>query len=198
MTVAQPNSSTRSLQSSDPCYDWRQSFVFNGLRTLFLSCRSFWHSTRLFSIACALFDKNTVGGIPLPALHGSRVTSHRSRPSSCAQTQKCAPVSPSPATLTHSLLRKSFPCHSYANSGDGCATPPKILPPSPALTTFRINTCISVASKRLYLPLESTLMKKQGEGGGGLLTSIRTSAKPRRPLRLRVIVSSDSLWVSRR
>src|ERR1700720_3631256 len=36
-----------------------------------------------------------------------------------------------------------------------------------SLTTFRINTYISVASKRLYLPLESTLMKKPGEGGGG-------------------------------
>jgi len=35
------------------------------------------------------------------------------------------------------------------------------------ITTFRINTCISVASKRLYPPLESTLTKKPGEGGGG-------------------------------
>jgi hypothetical protein len=34
------------------------------------------------------------------------------------------------------------------------------------LTTFRINTYISVASKRLYLPLESTLMKKGGRGRG--------------------------------
>jgi hypothetical protein len=37
---------------------------------------------------------------------------------------------------------------------------------SAPITTFRINTCVSVASKRLYLPLESTLMKKGGEGGG--------------------------------
>jgi hypothetical protein len=36
------------------------------------------------------------------------------------------------------------------------------------ITTFRINTCISVASKGLYLPLESTLMKKPGDGGGGV------------------------------
>ena len=35
------------------------------------------------------------------------------------------------------------------------------------ITPFRINTCISVASKRLYLPLESTLTKKPGEGEGG-------------------------------
>src|SRR5579864_1668847 len=33
------------------------------------------------------------------------------------------------------------------------------------ITTFRINTYISVASKQLYLPLESTLVKKGGEGG---------------------------------
>jgi len=32
--------------------------------------------------------------------------------------------------------------------------------------SFRINTCISVASKQLYLPLESTLVKKRGEGEG--------------------------------
>src|ERR1700688_1700071 len=36
----------------------------------------------------------------------------------------------------------------------------------PFSISFRINTCISVASKRLYPSLESTLMKKPGEGGG--------------------------------
>jgi hypothetical protein len=46
------------------------------------------------------------------------------------------------------------------------------------VNTFRINTCISVVSKRLHLPLESTLMKKttsspfrintyEKRGGGG-------------------------------
>src|SRR6202035_1740889 len=35
-----------------------------------------------------------------------------------------------------------------------------------AVTPFRINTSISVASKRLYLSLESILMKKGGEGKG--------------------------------
>src|SRR6266581_2128092 len=34
-----------------------------------------------------------------------------------------------------------------------------------ALTPFRINTSGSVHSKQLYLPLESTLMKKGGRGG---------------------------------
>jgi hypothetical protein len=37
---------------------------------------------------------------------------------------------------------------------------------TPSITTFKINTCVSVASKRLYPPLESTLTKKPGEGGG--------------------------------
>src|ERR1700731_430119 len=114
MTVAQPSSSTRSPRRFDPCdaCPLRQPFVFNGLHTLFLSCRSFSHSTRLFSIACALFDKNTGGGIPLPALHGSHVTDRSPRSSSCAETQKRRSASPLPATLTHSLSRNSFPCHS--------------------------------------------------------------------------------------
>jgi hypothetical protein len=37
---------------------------------------------------------------------------------------------------------------------------------SAPINTFRINTSISVASKQLDLPLESTLTKKRGEGGG--------------------------------
>ena len=65
--VAQPTSPTRSPQPCDPRSDWpprRQPFVLSGLRTLFLSCGSFSHSHRLFSISCALFDKNTGGDIP--------------------------------------------------------------------------------------------------------------------------------------
>jgi hypothetical protein len=99
---------------------------FNRLRTLKLSCASFSHRDPLFSIVCALFDKNTRGGIPLH-LHASQVTSHTSPSASCAETQKRPPVSPFPAALTNSLSRKSFACHSYANTRDVCATPPKIL-----------------------------------------------------------------------
>jgi hypothetical protein len=40
------------------------SFTSFYLRTLELSCDSFSHSRPLFSMACALFDKNTRGGIP--------------------------------------------------------------------------------------------------------------------------------------
>src|SRR5258708_8181041 len=39
--------------------------VFSGLRALGFSCRSFWHSFSLFSMACGLFFKITRGGVPL-------------------------------------------------------------------------------------------------------------------------------------
>ena len=58
--------------------------------------------------------------IPRPAM---RFMSKRiSRVPSCAEAQKCLFVSPLFATLTHSLSRKSFPWHSYANTRDGGAT----------------------------------------------------------------------------
>ncbi len=52
----------------------------------------------------------------------------------CTEAQKCLSVSPLFATLTHSVLRKSFPCHSYANTRDGVrnASPPSFAPPSHA------------------------------------------------------------------
>src|ERR1700681_2595237 len=71
-------------------------FVFILLPALKLSCLSFSCPRPLFSIVCGLFCENTGGGIPLPALHGSHLTSHTSRPS-CAKTASC----------------KSFACHSY-------------------------------------------------------------------------------------
>src|SRR5258708_5407870 len=37
----------------------------------------------------------------------------------CTEAPKCLSVSPLFATLTHSVSRKSFPCHSYANTQDG-------------------------------------------------------------------------------
>ena len=50
------------------------------------------------------------GGVPLPELVP------------CTEAQKCLFVSPLFAALTHSVSRKSFPCHSYANTRDGGAT----------------------------------------------------------------------------
>jgi len=40
----------------------------------------------------------------------------------CTEAQKCPFVSPLVATLTYSLSRKSFPCHSYTNTRDGGVT----------------------------------------------------------------------------
>jgi hypothetical protein len=64
-------------------------------------------SLPFFSVVCSLFFKNTRGGIPLRDFVR------------CTDAQKCLSVSPLLATLTHSLSRKSFPCHSYENIGDG-------------------------------------------------------------------------------
>src|SRR5258708_3187633 len=41
--------------------------VFSGLRALGFSCRSFWHSFPLFSMACGLFCRILGGGVPLLA-----------------------------------------------------------------------------------------------------------------------------------
>ena len=87
------------------------SFLHNHLPTLVRSCSSFLHGRLLFSTVCGLFDKKSRGGIPLRVIL------------SCAEAQKCPPVSPLPATLAHSLSRKSFACHSYANTRDRGATP---------------------------------------------------------------------------
>src|ERR1700686_3248087 len=163
--VAEHNSSTSFI-----------SFTSFRLPALELSCLSFSCPRPLFSIVCGLFYENTGGGIPLPDLRDPQVTTRNSRPS-CAKTQKCPRVSPLLATLTDSLSRNPFVCHSYANTRGVCTTPRKFLAsplqlstvgcklPS-ALTPFRINTYTSVASKRLYPPLESTLTKKGGEGEG--------------------------------
>src|SRR5260370_1736306 len=40
----------------------------------------------------------------------------------CTEAQKCLSVTPLFATLTHSVSRLSFPCHSYANTRDGDTT----------------------------------------------------------------------------
>src|SRR5258708_21777537 len=90
----------------------------------------------------------------------------------CTEAQKCPSVSPLPATLTHSVSRKSFRCNSYANTLDrGVTPPPKSSSPlatrhSPlALTPFRINTCKSVSKQRTLTTFRMNTYAKQGEGG---------------------------------
>ncbi len=86
------------------------SFPSNLLRTLHLSCRSFHSSRPLFSTTSGLFLQNTQGGGLLRKLVR------------CTEAQTCLSVTPLFATLTHSVSRKSFPCHSYANTRDGGVT----------------------------------------------------------------------------
>jgi hypothetical protein len=91
----------------------------------------------------------------------------------CTEAQKCPSVSPFLATLTHSVSRKSFPCHSYANTQDRGVTPPlKSFSPlathnSPlTLTPFRINTCKSVSKQRTLTCFRINTYEKHREGEG--------------------------------
>src|SRR5712692_7005343 len=105
--------SRTNLAESSPSTSFASSISFTSfrLRTLFLSLRSFSRPDPLFSITSALFLQNTRGGIPLREL------------ARCNEAQKCLfVVSPLLATLTHSVSRKSLPCHSYANTRDGGVT----------------------------------------------------------------------------
>jgi hypothetical protein len=137
--------------------------------------RSFFNSRPLFSTTSALFRQNTRGGIPLRELVR------------CTEAQKCLFVSPLPATLTHSVSRKSFPCHSYANTRDGGATAAPVSASVPlwlcgnpdlsrlakgcksteitTLTTFRINTCKSVSKRRTLTTFRINTYKKPRGGG---------------------------------
>lgn len=125
----------------------------NSLRTLKLSCANFSHRHPLFSIACALFDKNTRGGVCTDS-HAPRITGHESRPTGLRVsriTSHESPVTSHLCALPASVAKNPPQLHHFA---------------APA-TTFRIHTYASVDSKQLYLPSKSTHTKKPGEGGGG-------------------------------
>jgi hypothetical protein len=128
-------------------------------------CRSFVFMVLQIPFPATLFLSHpykTPGGVTL--------TTHSSLPS-CVETQKCLAASPLLATLTHSLSRNSFPCHSYANTRDRGATPPKFFSPlatrhSPLLflNTFRMNTCKSVSKQRTLTPFRMNTCEKTGGG----------------------------------
>src|SRR5712664_2750294 len=122
-------------------------------------CSLFTAPALSFQQLAASFCKTPGVGVPLRG--GCRT-----------EAQKCPSVSPLPATLTHSVSRKSFPCHSYANTRDrGVTPPPKSFSPlatrhSPLdLTPFRINTCKSVSKQRTLTTFRMNTYQKQGEGG---------------------------------
>jgi hypothetical protein len=89
---AQRNSSTSSASfASSTSFSCSIPFTSFRLRALELSCRSFSGSCPLFSITCALFYKNTGGGIPFASLatrRSSLATSSNSFP--CHTSDKFA------------------------------------------------------------------------------------------------------------
>jgi len=93
------------------------SFISLRLRTLDLSCTFFSRLDPLFSIACALFDLNTRGGIPS---HAS--VSVPSVP--LWQTQFCRP-------FVFMVLRIAFPASPSVSQSS--ALPPGCVPPLPPL-----------------------------------------------------------------
>ena len=80
------------------------------------------HSCSLFALFSALpsFRINHLQ----PLLQNTRGRGYPSEDVRCTEGQKCHSASPLFATHTHSVSRKSFPCHSYANTRDRGATPP--------------------------------------------------------------------------
>ena len=161
-----PRTSSTPLQHSSHCLTYSISFPFYPLRTLNLSCSFFHLSSRLFSITCALFDKNSRGGIP------PRDFARHAAPSPAPQAQKSLSASPVFATLAHSLSRNPFACHSYANTRDmGATLAPKFLPgpkdvtPGCSSTSFKINTCKTVSKQTTSSSFRINTYKKQGGGG---------------------------------
>jgi hypothetical protein len=179
--LAQPPAATPSPRLSPICAPLRRSiatceppspqpasisFVSLRLRTLARSCTFSSRSDPLFSIACALFDQNTRGGIP----------SHASvRPISASsvslrQSQPCRP-------FVFMVLRIAFPASPFVSQSS--ALPPGVgipssplphlppLPPLPAspVTTFRINTCKSVSKQRTLTAFRMNTYEKRGGGG---------------------------------
>src|SRR5260370_14729997 len=142
--------SSAPLKTWPPCSPCRRlprlglegkSHILSNLQTLFLSLRSFPRCHRLFSISCGLFPQNTRGGIPLRDLVR------------CTEAQKCPPVTPLLATLTHSVSRHSFPCHSYQHTrerGSLITSPPRF-----ASAVISI-TCRQYLSRSQQLPHTSS------------------------------------------
>jgi hypothetical protein len=118
-------------------------------------------STQRACFNCPSFQRSTVDS--LPSLGSRRAP----------EAQKCLSVTPLLGTLTNSLSRKSFPCHSYTNTRDRGVAPPKFFAftqsdgrdgPLP-LNTFRINTCKSVSKQTTLTSFGINTYEKPGGGG---------------------------------
>ena len=74
----------------------------------------------------------------------------------CTEAQKCLSVTPLLATLTHSVSRKSFPCHSYANTWDGGGFR---LPSNLEHPTSNLCICPSYAPRGASIPCAVTRLR---------------------------------------
>ena len=130
-------------------------------------CALFAAPVLSFQQLAASFSKTPGLGVPL-------------RDSPCTEAQKCPSVSPLPATLTHSLSRKSFPCHSYANTRDRGAT---------VGLTSNLQSLNSVfatdPSSAPVTPLLATHPKRRGGVGGPARLAPRRRLRSLRRLGLR-------------
>jgi hypothetical protein len=112
--------------------------------------------------------------LPSRSLHAN--TKSPVNVSRASEAQKPLSLSPLVATLTHSLSRNPFACHSYANTRDGCATPPKFFSFTRSvrcvgpvygevITTFRINTYKSVSKQTTLTSFRMNTCEKMGGRG---------------------------------
>ena len=147
---------------------------------------------------CRRLPRPVRGGKTLSHLHESQLTTHKSRLSTDFYESRVTSHESRPALHNFGAnksfrfrsyrhpARNPFRIRSYKNTRGVAPLPSPDSHESPVpshrrlcfLTTFRINTCVSVASKRLYLPLESTLMKKPGEGGPHPFTAPTVLTRP--------------------
>ncbi len=130
-------------------------------------CALFAAPVLSFQQLAASFSKTPGVGVPL-------------RDGRCTEVQKCPSVSPLPATLTHSLPCKSFPCHSYANTRDRGAT---------VGLTSNLQSLNSVfatdPSSAPVTPLLATHPKRRGGVGGPARLAPRRRLRSLRRLGLR-------------
>jgi len=148
----------------------KSPFVFNRLRTLYLSCRSFCDSCPLFSVTSALFDKNTGGEVSRSEFWtlGGGPRRLPVPETKLRDTRGGIPSSPSTSTaLTIPTGSKGFKVlwARFPSCPLPHLRPPPRLHPL-CVSTFRINTCKSVSKQRtLTLFRMNTYEKPRGRGG---------------------------------
>src|ERR1700738_1030519 len=160
----------------------KSPFVFNRLRTLYLSCRSFCDSCPLFSVTSALFDKNTGGEVSRSEFWtlGGGPRRLPVPETKLRDTRGGIPSSPSTSTAL------TIPTGSKGFNGLWVRFPSSPLPHLRPLlhlcpvcvSTFRINTCKSV-SKQTTLSSSRINTCEKPRGRGVPLTQVGGTTQSR-------------------